>query len=244
MKKLLLASILVPLLFTTVLAQKKGTDQQPTSAASFVDEYYKVQRANYKLALSIGDLGLAKQAVYGMLAVRPDEPHLMDTLSILYYNQGGYSQAVQLAEKILVTDAENTAVLEVAAASHKQLGNLKASLFNYEKLFKLQSQIDHLYQIATLQYALKRYGECENTLKQITQHPSKKNTVILAASADKAQNVPYEAAAVNMLGVIAVDLNQLEVATLYFNKALELMPDFVLAKENQKAVAQLNSSGK
>jgi Tfp pilus assembly protein PilF len=52
------------------------------------------------------------------------------------------------------------------------------------------------------------------------------------------QKVPLRAAAFNVKGIIAMDLNQPEVAKLQFETALKLFPDFALAQGNLAALAQ------
>ena len=52
------------------------------------------------------------------------------------------------------------------------------------------------------------------------------------------QEVPMRAAAYNVKGICAMELNQEEAAKQNFNKAVELFPDFALAKGNLDAMAK------
>ena len=53
------------------------------------------------------------------------------------------------------------------AVSKQNLGLIKEALADYEKLYAAEKSVYHLYQMSTLQYQLKRYGECVVSLDQI-----------------------------------------------------------------------------
>jgi len=52
------------------------------------------------------------------------------------------------------------------------------------------------------------------------------------------QKVPLRAAAHNVKGIIAMDLNQPDIAKQQFETAIKLFPDFVLAQGNLVAIEQ------
>jgi hypothetical protein len=93
--------------------------------------------------------------------------------------------------------------------------------------------------MATLQYQLKRYGECVASLDQIigNENAAKQN-VSIRNSNGTSQSVPMKAAALNVKGIVALDLNQDVNAKEFFNQALQLFPDFVLAKGNLAQMEQ------
>jgi hypothetical protein len=66
-------------------------------------------------------------------------------------------------------------MLEMAAISKQSLGALKESLADYESLYKQKPDLYSLYQIATLQYQLKRYGESVISCDQIIAILNRKN---------------------------------------------------------------------
>jgi tetratricopeptide (TPR) repeat protein len=129
-------------------------------------------------------------------------------------------------------------MLEMAAISKQSLGALKEALADYESLYKQKPDLYSLYQIATLQYQLKRYGESVISCDQIIANPESEKLEASISMKGGSQKVPLRAAAHNVKGIIAMDLNQPEVAKLQFETALKLFPDFALAQGNLAALAQ------
>jgi tetratricopeptide (TPR) repeat protein len=167
-----------------------------------------------------------------MIALKPERLGLKDTLTYLYYNSGNHVQVVLLGKEILEKQPERPEILELVAVSQQNLGLLKEALESFEKLHLLTKDVYRLYNVATLQYMLKRYGECSETLNAILASDAGDQKVSITDNNGKSQEVPLKAAAFNMRGVVALEINQTDVAKQNFQKALELFPEFALAKAN------------
>ncbi len=220
-------SILILLHFETVFAQKNvGTDTQ--------DNNYALKEKIFRQALKYADLSVAKNALFEMIALKPSEKNLKDSLALVYINMGQPQQALLLSKEILQSDAKNMAMLEVKAIAGQSLGLTKEALVDYETLFAAQKSIFHLYQIATLQYDLKRMAECNASLDQIinTQDVEKQQIAIGTGQQGGQQKISLKAAALNIKGVLAMDLNEMAIAKQCFAEALKLNQDFVLARNN------------
>jgi len=221
--------ILVTLFLTMVLLSS-------TVRAQDFDTQMKV----YATALKYYDLNVAVSALYNAMALKPDRKDLRDSLALLYFAGERYGQAYTLGEEILKENPKRNDILEMVAVSKQSLGLIKDALADYEKLFAAEpKQIFYLYQIATLQYQLKRYGECVTSLDQIiANEASAKQNVNIRNSNNTSQSVPMKAAALNVKGIVAMDLNQDANAKEFFNQALQLFPDFALAKGNLATLSQ------
>ena len=224
MKKILVTLFLTMVLLTT------------TVRAQDFDTQMKV----YATALKYYDLNVAVSALYNAMALKPDRKDLRDSLALLYFAGERYGQAYTLGEEILKENPKRNDILEMVAVSKQSLGLIKDALADYEKLFAAEpKQIFYLYQIATLQYQLKRYGECVTSLDQIiANEASAKQNVNIRNSNNTSQSVPMKAAALNVKGIVAMDLNQDANAKEFFNQALQLFPDFALAKGNLATLSQ------
>ncbi|MES2621479.1 MAG: hypothetical protein V4615_11570 [Bacteroidota bacterium] len=198
---------------------------------------FEVQSRFYKLALKNYDLQAATVAVYNMLALKPERADLNDSLALLYFAGERYAQASLLGEEIIKVDPKRKDMLELVAVSKQNLGMIKESLGNYETLYASEKSVYYLYQIATLQYQLKRYGECVASLDQIIANPEAEKQKVSIRVQAGTQEVPMKAAALNVKGICAVELSQEEVAKDNFNKALQIFPDFSLAKGNLDAIS-------
>ncbi|MCS7072927.1 MAG: hypothetical protein NZ108_00510 [Bacteroidia bacterium] len=191
----------------------------------------------YKLALKYGDYHVAAHVLYEKMAKEPQNPAWKDSLASLYFTNGAYNQAILLGNELLTLDPTNRKFLEMVAISETSLGRNKDALSTYEKLYAQTKSVFHLYQIASLQYRLTRLGECNASLDVLENHPdSDKERVGIIANQGFRQDVPIKAAVFNMRGVMAMDVKKLTEAKSWFEKALQVMPEFALAKLNLETV--------
>lgn len=203
---------------------------------------YEIQQRVYRNALKNYDLQAASIALYNMIALKPDKADLNDSLALLYFAGERYAQAYLIGEQILKNNPARSDMLELVAVSKQNLGMIKESLADYEKLYAAEKSLYYLYQMATLQYQLKRYGECVASLDQIINHPESAKQKVSIVVQGGSQDVPMKAAAYNVKGICAMELNQEEAAKDNFKKALEVFPEFVLAKGNLDLVTKKQST--
>jgi len=197
---------------------------------------FDVQMRFYKSALKNYDLQAATVALYTMQALKPERTDLNDSLALLYFAGERYPQAYLIGEEILRNNTKRNDILELVAVSKQNLGLVKEALADYEKLYADGKSLFYLYQMATLQYQLKRYGECVASLDQIIGNPESEKQKVNIRVQNGSQDVAMRAAAYNVKGICALELNQSEAAKENFTKAVQLAPEFVLAKGNLEAV--------
>ena len=205
-------------------------------------DVFKVQMDVYKSALKYYDLQTAVSALYNAMAIKPERDDLKDSLTLIYFAGERYAQSNALAEEILKANPKRPDMLEVAAVSKVSLGAIKEGLTDYENLYKEKKELYYLYQIATLQYQLKRYGEAVVSIDQITADPkASEQTVTIRSQNGQAQEVQLKAAAYNVKGIVAMDLSQDDAAKINFEEALKNFPEFLLAKGNLKTLGEKKS---
>jgi tetratricopeptide (TPR) repeat protein len=227
MKKLLITTLLSLLLLT---------------GAVYGQDAFDTQMKVYAMALKYYDLPVATTALYNAMALKPDRKDLRDSLALIYFEGERYGQAYTLGEEILKENPKRNDILEMVAVSKQSLGLVKEALADYETLYAADKQLFYLYQMATLQYQLKRFGECVASLDQIVGNDaSAKQSVNIRNGNNTSQSVPMKAAALNVKGIVALELNQEANARGFFKQALDIFPDFVLAKNN---LATMDAKGK
>jgi len=199
---------------------------------------FDVQMRFYKSALKNYDLQAATVALYTMQAIKPERSDLSDSLALLYFAGERYPQAYLIGESILKENPKRSDMLELVAVSKQNLGMIKEALADYEKLYAIDKSVFYLYQTATLQYQLKRYGECVASLDQIIASADADKQKVNIRVQNGSQDVPMKAASYNVKGICAMELNQTDAAKQNFNKAIELAPDFVLAKGNLESLSK------
>lgn len=236
---IVLLTVAISLLSLNAKAQRKKTPEPAStttvdSKQADIDLHKKI----YSQAMQYGDLGVAINTVYTILALG-GEGSYKDTLAYLYFNAGKNVQAILVADDILAEQPNNTTMLEITAISQQNLGLVKEALANYEKLYTLSPDIYHMYSIATLQYSLKRFGECGNTIDQIIKSEDNVKPIKITNNNGQSQEVPIKAACLNMLGVMALELKQTDVAMKSFQEAIKIAPDFALANGNLAKVSEM-----
>lgn len=223
--------IVVLLLLTVSLQAQKSKAPAP----------YDVKMKVYQEALKYGDLVVARGAVYEMMALHPEEKNWRDTLAMLFYGSGMYMQTIILGKQLLDEKKDDQVMMELVAVSEEGIGMTKEALADYEKLFGLSGKLMHQYKIAALQYSLQRYGECTQTLTALLgKSEASAEKISLSIGQNQTQEVVLSAACWNVAGMVAIETNQLTEAKTYFEKALQLAPDFALPKNNIAYIESLN----
>ena len=194
---------------------------------------FEIQMNVYKASVKNFDLFTAASALYNALAIKPERKDLKDSLAFVYFTAERYPQALTVGEEILKDNPNKKEILEVIAISKQSLGLIKESLADYETIYKMKPSVYYLYQIATLQFQLKRIGECLISLDQIIANPdAAKEVVSIRTQNNESQKVPLKAAALNVKGIIYLELNKDAEAKGFFQEALSVYPEFVLPKGN------------
>ena len=214
-----------------------------TSLSAQGNDPFDVQMRVYKSALKNYDLQTATIALYNMQALKPERTDLNDSLAIIYFTSEKYAQAYFVANGIVTADPKRNDMLEMVAVSQQNLGMVKESLASYEKLYSAGKSVYYLYEMAILQYQLKRFGECIASLDQILANADADKQKVNIRGQQSSQDVPMKAAAYNVKGICALEVNQPDAAKQNFNKAIELFPDFVAAKGNLETLAKNKSNG-
>ncbi len=228
-----LVGFLFFLTFSTALVAQKGKTPK-------VDNEYLV----YKKALEYGDLTVARHSIIQLIVKYPAKPEWKDTLLSIYGMMGMYEQAILLGEEILKTKSADTNTLKVVAISYESLGALNKAIEYYDKVLVLLDDIIIRYKLAVCQYGLQRYGEAMANVEKILGDKRAMDAKITINYESSSQQVSVMAAALNAGGIIYTDNGKHEEAKFYFESALKLEPNFVLAQNNLKVVTSLIEKGK
>jgi tetratricopeptide (TPR) repeat protein len=223
MKKFLMLVLLV-LNSSFLIAQKnKKNVVQPDTSLS-----WKV----YNNAMSMGDLEVAKSALYQLIAHLPGNVSIYDSLAHVYFLLGDYSRVLLASDRANIRN-DNVSLREIKAYAARNTGDLKIALSEFEALYKEKNNPEYGYQVAAIRFNLKRYGECMEMISSIIENPeSKSKKVIISTEDGKSQEVSYRAAAQNMKGVLFLEMGKEENAKVAFEESLKEEPGFKLAESN------------
>jgi len=200
-----------------------------------------IELANHKKivaqALSYNDAQTAINSMHYIIALEGANSTYKDSLAITYYRTGNYVSSHLVAKELLTSKPDNTQLLEINAVSLQSLGATKDAIATYETLFAKTNNMAHGYQLAMLQYGIKRLAEAQATIAQTLQCADIENAYLqFAIDENQNQNVPLKAAAFNLQGLIAFELKDNTAAKNAFDEALKIMPEFTVATQNANAV--------
>lgn len=202
------------------------------SSAQDNDAVKKHSLKVFKQALAYNDANAAINALQNYIA-EDNNIAYKDTLSILYFNVKSYYSALLLAEEVYKAAPENVIAMARAAECYDELGDPKTATSLYEKVVPKTKSPYHMYKMGICQYQLKRTAESEASARAALADTSSKSLGVIFTMADgNQQQVPVNAAAANLLGVLKMDDKNFAGAKLDFQQALKLYPDFAGAKGN------------
>lgn len=218
---------------TSVIAQKKGKTN--TSSRQ------KVQlEQTYKNALKYADLQTVISTTHQLIALEGEISTYKDSLALLYFNANNAVSCHLLCKELLVSKPTDTTLLELNAISLKSLGVAKDAVEAYERLFAVTQNRIHGYELAQLQYSISRLAESLVTINQSIAKTKEIDAKIrFNIDKDKKQEVPLNAALLNLKGLVSFELKDEKGAADAFNQALTIMPDFAAADQNKKAMEAL-----
>jgi tetratricopeptide (TPR) repeat protein len=209
--------------------QPVDSTQAPSASMILTDHYLK----KYATASRWNDTEVAKDALYDVIIENPGIDSLIYSLAYFYYDQQKYASSLLISQDLLNRDPKNQNYLEMAGSSAQQLGVNDKALQFYETLYLINDNIRTLYQVAFLQYNLKRTSECTTSIDILLAKPQ---VMTEKATFEDAKGVakeyPLKVSVLNLKGLLALELKDKIGAKKAFNDALAISPDFSLAKVN------------
>jgi tetratricopeptide (TPR) repeat protein len=191
----------------------------------------------YQLAMRYNDFESAKNKLYNLIVRNPEDLRYPELLGSLYFDNGMSTSAALVALDILEVNEKSIGSLEIAAYSLEQLGALDRALPHFERLFLLTGDNFSLYKSGFIQYNLKKYQEALNSIDMLVKNAKPEEKIGFPVSQTETQEIGMKAAALNLKGMVYLDQGSKAEAKTAFEEAIQLEPNFNLAKENlQKAI--------
>ena len=234
MKKLILGItmwMLMLVLIQTVQAQEEAQPQQQIDIRQTM--VYRMQKGIYQRAVKYSDVNAAITALYNICILEPQNDSILYALAYIYFDNQRYFSATLTLNDVLLLNPNNIQAIEMRAVSLEQVGALDRSLEDYEALYLRENNINFLYKMAILQYQLKRYKESKTNIDiMLSKSESDDIKIFFPDENDVDQEVILRASLHNLKGLIAKDEGNTTEAKKQFGIALEVQPDFYLARKN------------
>lgn len=215
---------------------------QSTTAQKLTSKTLKqISLSNHKKiitqALNYNDTQTVINSLHHIINLEGTKSSYKDSLAITYFNVKKYRSCHLLTKELLASKPNNLPLLEISAVSLQNLNRPKEAITAFEKLFALTNNMAFGYQLANLQYGLKRLAEAQITIASTIQCNEIENaTIPFPLNKNKKQQVPLKVAAYHLQGLIAYDLNEYTAASIAFAEATKRMPEFALATQNANTV--------
>jgi len=202
-----------------------------------LSEDFKHNQEVYLNAMKFNDVAVAREALYHLISIAPDDLSLLDSLAFLYFDYRQFASAALVCKEMLSKLPKHPPALEMSAISFENLGLNEQALTNYESLYLIQNNIVTLYKITYLQYQLKRFTEFENNATSIIEdEQSLTMNLLFSGENNEQQQIPMRAAVYNFKGLIAQDGGDKVKAAEMFDEALKIAPEFYLAIISKEAL--------
>ena len=196
-------------------------------------QLYKLFQMKYVFGMKYNDGEVAKDALYSMIAMDPNDDSLKMSLCYYYFDQNQFASSLFVSRDLLARYPDNIDALKINAMSLENMGARDKAVDAYETLYLKTNDIGILYQVALLQFEMERYAECGTNLDIIIKNPQAKTLKLSFNKSDsEQQEVSLEAACYNMKGMLENQQGNKEEAKKNLQKAIELEPDFTLASQN------------
>ncbi|MGJ3234854.1 tetratricopeptide repeat protein [Marivirga sp.] len=197
------------------------------------EDAIKNAKAKYNASIRFNDFQVAKNAIYDLMVLEPNNHSYLDSLAYIYFEFNQYASAALVSREALKRNPNNQLVLQIGAKSLDQLGALDQSLKMYQKLYNISDDAYVLYEVIQKQYALKKYDDAMiNTELLLGKNIVNSGSVYAKDKDGNDIEVPFKAVILNMQGLIARGKGDEESAKKYFNNALSLAPKYALPQEN------------
>ncbi|MCS6904560.1 MAG: hypothetical protein RML72_05765 [Bacteroidia bacterium] len=195
----------------------------------------------YQLAKKNNDMQAARVALYYALAEDPTNLAIKDTLAISYFSSGIYEQSILLGKELIENKPNDIRLLSMLAFAYGALGATRESLEYYEKVYKLTGSAYHLYQVAILQFTMRRFGECAQSIEKLLQSPQAEieKVYVPKKGGKEQQEISIRAAAFYVEGQLWKEQKEQEKAKNSFEQALKLEPNFELAASMLQELKEL-----
>ena len=196
-------------------------------------QLYQHYQMKYIFGNKYNDGEVAKDALYSMIAMDPNDDSLKMRLCYYYFDQNQFASSLFVSLDLISRHPGHTDALRINALSYENMGVRDKAIEAYETLYLNANEIDVLYQLAILQFELERFNECKTNLDILIKDPQSKALKLNFAKNEKEQQeITLAAAAYNVKGMIEKKLGNKAEAIQFLEKALELDPEFTLASQN------------
>lgn len=194
--------------------------------------------ALYKTSYDLKDIPTAITAV--QLLLQHDSTNaLRDSLPSMYFAVQNISACLTTTNASLTRNPENEDLNNLKLLCLEQQGEGKEVLALASKLYAKTGKVEYIYKQASVQLMSGDFEVAGKTIQtMMDKYKAAKDSVDIFIDQSQAQKVPVVAACWNMRGYMFIQKQQYQQAAEAYQKAIQIFPDFVMARRNLQQLIQ------
>jgi tetratricopeptide (TPR) repeat protein len=232
MKKIIFVSVISFLCSSSTAQVNKGN-----VPATKNNPHLKV----FRQAMISGDVNTGILALNYYISEQGANSVYEDTLAMLYMQQGSWVQCYYWVDKRIKVKPDDNGLMEMKGICLDKLQQPKEAIDIFEKLFAKTKSPYHAYKLMELQYSIRRLVECLATATTAEKLEYKPDYTMTYNVGDQTGRTYLQAGVYNIHALALYDLDKKADAKTYFEKALALDSNFVLARQNLEAINSMEA---
>lgn len=196
----------------------------------------------FNQAINSGDVATGILALNYYISEQGPNSIYEDTLAMLYMQQGSYVQCYYWADKRLKVKPDDNGLMEMKGICLDKMQQPKEAIDIFEKLYAKTKSPYHAYKLMELQYSIKRLVECLATAATAEKLQYKPEYIMTYNVGEQVGRTYLQAGIFNVHALALYDLDKKAEAKTYFEKALALDSNFVLARQNLDAMHSIEAN--
>jgi len=233
MKKIIFVSVVSFLCGAATAQVNKGN-----APAAKSNPHLKV----FKQAMISGDITTGISALNYYISEQGANSVYEDTLAMLYMQQGSWMQCYFWVDKRMKVKPDDNGLMEMKGICLDKLQQPKEAIDIFEKLYAKTKSPYHAYKLMELQYSIRRLVECLATAATAEKLEYKPDYTMTYSVGDQTGRTYLQAGIFNIHALALYDLDKKAEAKTYFERALALDSNFVLARQNLDAINSMDTN--
>lgn len=192
----------------------------------------------YRTSYDLKDIPTAITAAHLILA-QDSTNGLRDSLPAMYMAVQNVDACLATTEDALKRKPEDEELLKYKLLCLEQMGEVDQLFELANALYAKTGKAEYIYKVASVQLVTGKLKEASNTIAEMQEkYKDSKDSVDIFIDQAQSQRVPVTAACWNMRGYMHIQNQKYQQAAEAYEKAIQIFPDFVMARRNLQQLIQ------
>lgn len=192
----------------------------------------------YKTSYDLKDVPTAITAVQ-LILLQDSTSTLRDSLPSMYLAVQNIDACLTTTEDALKRHPENEEFSKYKMLCLEQIGKADELFTLAKNLYDKTGKVEYIYKIASIQLVTGKFDEASKTINSMMEkYKNSKDSVDIFFEQSQSQRVPIIAACWYMKGFMNIQTQKYQQAGEAYQKAIQIFPDFVMARRNLQQLIQ------